>query len=135
MRLIIFIVSGILLLAEGARAEIILKDCYNPNSGSRFDNNTYDFFYYKIDEKNKTLSQVWSFTEKSWNNERKFEAGSLRNAVNVYKLDYLDKNFAKGSGKTLHSNTNINLTIDLKTRIVTTQFLFDKPTIIYFQCK
>jgi hypothetical protein len=53
-QLIIFIFSAILLLTSGAKSnEIILKDCYNTYFDSRFDNKTYEFNYYKIDQKNK----------------------------------------------------------------------------------
>ena len=43
-----------MLLTSGAKSnEIILKDCYNTYFDSRFDNKTYEFNYYKIDQKNK----------------------------------------------------------------------------------
>ena len=135
-QLIIFIFSAILLLTSGAKSnEIILKNCYNTYFDSRFDNKTYEFNYYKIDQKNKTISQVWSHTNESWNSKYKFEKGSLRNAVNVYKLDFLDKNFAKGSSVASYSKSDVQVTIDLRTKLVSTEFLFDRPITTHTQCQ
>lgn len=135
-RIIILIVSGMFLLTSGAKSnEIILKDCYNTYFDSRFDNKIYEFSYYNIDQKNKTISQIWSYTNEAWNSKYKFESGSIRNAVNVYKLDFLDKNFAKGSSVAPHSKSDVQITLDLRTKLVSTEFYFDKAVTVHSQCK
>ena len=93
----LILASSFLLLVLGGVAganEIIFKDCYNTHFDTRFDNKTYSFNYYNVDQKNKTITQVWAYTDEAWNNKYKYEKGSIRNAVNVYKLEYIDKNFA-----------------------------------------
>lgn len=130
LSLMFFVLGG----AAGAN-EIIFKDCYNTHFDTRFDNKTYSFNYYNVDQKNKTITQVWAYTDEAWNNKYKYEKGSIRNAVNVYKLEYIDKNFAKGSSISMYSKSDTDITIDLKTKIITTTFAFDKPVRVYTQCK
>jgi hypothetical protein len=55
--------------------------------------------------------------------------------VNVYKLDFLDKNFAKGSSVASHSKSDVQVTIDLRTKLISTEFFFDKPITVHTQCQ
>jgi hypothetical protein len=134
-KLIIFILSGMLLLSIGARAEIVFKDCYSPRWGAYFDKNKYDYDYYKIDEKNKTITRVWSLTNKYWNEEAKFFYNPQKNAVFNFVLTFSDKNIIQGLKK--KDDIYEEITLELNTGVVKHQLYSNnlRPDAFYFQCK
>jgi len=134
-RLILFIVSGMLLYSTGAIADIILKDCYSPKFSKSFDKNEYEYHYYKIDEKNKSITLVWSFTNKEWSEKARFIDGAQKNSVVNYLLTFSDKNIIQGIKKGDYTNEEIIL--ELNTGVVKHQSSskdFRFPP-FYKQCK
>jgi len=134
-KLIIFLVSGMLLMSSGARAEVVFKDCYGPQWETYFDKNKYDYDYYKIDEKNKTITRVWSRTNKYWNEEAKFFYNPQKNAVINYVLTFSDKNIIQGLKK--NDDTYEEITLELNTGLVKHQLSSNnlRPPAFYLQCK
>ena len=134
-RLILFLVSGMLLLVGGVRAEVVFKDCYGPQWETYFDKNKYDYDYYKIDEKNKTITRVWSRTNKYWNEEAKFFYNPQKNAVINYVLTFSDKNIIQGLKK--NDDTYEEITLELNTGVVKHQLSSNnlRPPAFYYQCK
>lgn len=137
MRLFLFILVSIFLIIEKASAnEIIIKDCGTVYSSgkSEFNKNVYANYYFKIDPKNKTISEVWSYTDEAFKNA---VSGTQKNNIKNYKLLFMDNNFVTGENTFSNGGYGTEITIDIKKYYVEkiTIIDFKRSTMLPKQCK
>jgi hypothetical protein len=140
MRLFFFILAGMFLIIGKVSAnEIIIKDCYAVSKYGKNEFNTkrYTQYYYKIDQKSKTITEVWSYTNNEFEETKKSMPDVKKTNIFKYNLEFIDNNFANGKAYGSNNNLIAEITIDLKKNYVEKQFNL-KPTAINAtpsQCK
>ena len=140
MKLFFFILTVIFLIIGKANAnEIIIKDCYDLSKYRKNEFNTkrYTQYYYKIDPKSKTITEVWSYTNNEFEETKKSMPDVKKTNIFNYNLEFIDNNFANGKAYGSNNNLIAEITIDLKKNYVEKQFNL-KPTAINAtpsQCK
>jgi len=137
---IIFIVFSFLLLIIGVAhsREIIIKDCYDVSQYGKNEFNTKRFtqYYFKVDPKNKIITEVSSYTDSEFEEIKKTIPGSKKTFISNYNLEFLDNNFAKGRHYAPSGSWTAEITIDLKKNYVETQFnLIPRPNTSPKQCR
>jgi len=136
---IIFIISSFLFLVIGVAhsREIIIKDCYGvfQYGKNEFDTKRYTQYYYKVDPKNKIISQVWSYTDSAFEEMKKTSPHSKKNNIANYNLEFIDNNFAKGRNYNPSGSWNAEITIDLKKNYVEKQLNLTQKLIFTDQCR
>ena len=138
MKLFFFILTAIfLIIGKTSANEIIIKDCakvYSHGGKPEFNKNLYANYYFRIDAKNKTISEVWSYTDDALKNS---VSGTQKNNIINYKLLFMDNNFATGEITYSSAGYKHEITIDIKKYYVETARIFyfkiTKPTPM--QCK
>lgn len=93
-------------------------------------------YYFKVDPKNKIITEVWSYTDSAVEEMKKSFPNFKKNNIVNYNLEFLDNNFAKGRYYNPSGNWGTEITIDLKKNYVEKQFnLIPKPYIPPTQCR
>lgn len=140
MKLFFFILTAIfLIIGKTSANEIIIKDCYDVSKYGKNEFNTkrYTQYYYKVDPKSKTITEVWSFTNNEFEETKKSMPDVKKNNIFNYNLEYIDNNFANGKAYGSNGNLIAEITIDLKKNYVEKKFNL-KPmpiTASPLQCK
>jgi hypothetical protein len=137
MRLFFFILAVIFLVIGKANAnEIIIKDCAKVFSLGKpeFDKKYYANYYFRIDSKNKTISEIWSYTDEAF---KTTVSGTQKNNIINYKLLFMDNNFATGEITYSSAGYKHEITIDIKKYYVEKTIMMDfkRSTQIPMQCK
>jgi len=140
MKLFFFILTALfLVIGKTSANEIIIKDCYDASKYGKNEFNTkrYTQYYYKIDPKRKTITEVWSYTNNEFEETKKSMPDVKKTNIFNYNLEFIDNNFANGKAYGSNNNLIAEITIDLKKNYVEKQFNI-KPTAINatpLQCK
>ena len=132
MKIIFILFSFVLLIIGVAHSrEIIIKDCYDASKYGKNEFNTkrYTQYYYKIDPKSKTITEVWSYTNNEFEETKKSIPDVKKTNIFNYNLEFIDNNFANGKAYGSNNNLIAEITIDLKKNYVEKQFNL-KPTAI-----
>ena len=137
MKLIFLILSGIfLIIGKASSNEIIIKDCAKVFSLGKpeFDKKYYANYYFRIDPKNKTISEIWSYTDEAF---KTTVSGTQKNNIINYKLLFIDNNFATGEITYSSAGYKHEITIDIKKNYVEKTIMMDfkRSTQIPMQCK
>ena len=140
MKLIFLILSGIfLIIGKASSNEIIIKDCSNVYSSgkSEFDKKRYANYYFRIDPKSKTISEVWSYADNHFSEVVNKIPGIQKNNIINYKLLFMDNNFATGEVISTTKGYAHEITIDIKKYYVEKNIMLDfkRSTQTPMQCK
>jgi hypothetical protein len=140
MKLIFFILSAIFLLIIGVNAsELIIKDCSNVYSSgkSEFDKRRFTNYYFKVDPIKKTITEVWSYSDKHFEEVVNKIPGIQKNNIINYRLLFIDNNFATGEVISTTKGYAHEITIDIKKYYVEKNIMLDfkRSTEIPMQCK
>ncbi len=114
-----------LIIGKTSANEIIIKDCakvYSHGEKPEFNKNLYANYYFRIDAKNKTISEVWSYTDDALKNS---VSGTQKNNIINYKLLFMDNNFATGEITYSSAGYKHEITIDIKKYYVEKVRIFD----------
>lgn len=140
MKLFFFILTAIfIVIGKTSANEIIIKDCSNVYSSgkSEFDKKSYANYYFRIDQKNKTISEVWSYTDNHFSEVVNKIPGIQKNNIINYKLLFMDNNFATGEVISTTKGYAHEITIDIKKYYVEKNITLDfkRSTQLPMQCK
>jgi hypothetical protein len=117
MKLFFFILTAIFLVIGKTTAyEITIKDCYDVSKygKNQFDKKRYTQYFFTINPKNKTIVNVWSYTDNAFDDQKDTTKFTKKNNIVNYKLEFIDNNFAIGKNYSLSGNLLSEITIDLK---------------------
>ena len=137
MKLFFFILTAIfIVIGKTSANEIIIKDCAKVFSLGKpeFDKKYYANYYFRIDLKNKTISEIWSYTDEAFYT---IVSGAQKNNIINYKLLFMDNNFVTGEVVSTNKGYAHEITIDMKKYYVEKTIMIDfkRSTQIPMQCK
>jgi len=138
MRTLILLFSFLFLVIGVAHSrEITIKDCYTvlESSKGEFNKERYSQFYFKVDPKNKIITQVWSFTDSGLEEIKGLLPNTKKNNIVNFKLGFIDNNFAEGEEYDSSGKSISKITIDLKKNYVEKQMSIGADYKFTYQCR